>query len=250
MSDGWKGVWSPLPRQQGKLYPQRRAGSVVRSTGKAGVESASQASGFLQRPEVQLLHLSFEGQGLFISCLYRWSSLSAEQLLTLCCPSEGDALSGCTLILQDNILVGKGGEMEGQALPSLTSCCSSNYPQSRGTIGYPGCCSHIHSFPGPELNWHISPLHTMFPVFRLESARQKSLQWNIFLCCRRTVSKAFLWVADSWWAWLWSPLCEGSPGLLLKSMWPTTSALCTSAVPCPAMPGGGGGVGKACWRHC
>lgn len=140
------------------------------------MESASQASGLLQRPEVLLLHLSFEGQGLFTLCLCTWSSLSAEQRVTLCCPSEGDAISGCTLILWGSILVGKGGEMAGQALPSLTSCCSSNYPQSRGTTCYPGCCPHIPSYPAPELNWHISPLHTMFPVFRLESAWQKSLQ--------------------------------------------------------------------------
>lgn len=127
-SDGQKGVWSPLPRLQVKHYPQRRAGSVVRSAGKAGVESASQAPGLLQGPSVQFLHPSFEGGGLLTLCLCTWSSLSAEQQVTLCCHFEGDALSGCTLILWGSILVGKGGEMTGQALPSFMSCCSSSYP--------------------------------------------------------------------------------------------------------------------------
>lgn len=116
------------PDSRSNITPQRRAGSVVRSAGKAGVESASQAPGLLQGPSVQFLHPSFEGGGLLTLCLCTWSSLSAEQQVTLCCHFEGDALSGCTLILWGSILVGKSGEMTGQALPSLMSCCSSSYP--------------------------------------------------------------------------------------------------------------------------
>lgn len=77
-SDGWKGVWNPLPWKQVKLYPQWRAGSVVRSTGKAGVESAFQASSIWLPPETLSWAppSQFWAWGLLTLCLCMWSSQS------------------------------------------------------------------------------------------------------------------------------------------------------------------------------